>query len=91
MEKYINCLINLKLSSIRRNSLDSLTFDQLKRTLYNTRWRLNVPDSISIIASDIETLTVEEIVNFLTSSDDILEKSIREMRRELEELGYEEE
>lgn len=90
MEKYINCLINLKLSSIRRNSLDSLTFDQLKRTLYNTRWRLNVPDSISIIASDIETLTVEEIVNFLTSSDDILEKSIREMRRELEELGYEE-
>lgn len=91
MEKYINCLINLKLSSIRRNSLDSLTFKQLQKVLYHTRWRLYVPDSVSEIASDIESLTIEEIVDFLTSSDELLEKSIEEMRKELEVLGYEEE
>ncbi|MDI9540586.1 MAG: hypothetical protein QM204_03815 [Bacillota bacterium] len=91
MEKYINCLINLKLNSIKRDSLDSLTFEQLQRVLYHTRWRMYVPDSLSMIASDIETLTVEEIVEFLTSSDDLLERSIEEMRKELEVLGYEEE
>lgn len=91
MEKYINCLINLKLASIKRNSLDYLTFKQLQKVLYQTRWRLYVPDSISEIASDIESLTIEEIVKVLTSSDDLLQDSIDKMREELEELGYEKE
>ncbi len=89
MEKYVNCLINLKLASIKRNELDNLTFNQLQKVLYNTKWRLYIPDSLSVIASDIESLTVEEIVDYLTSSDDLLEKSVEEFKKELEVLGYE--
>jgi hypothetical protein len=59
--------------------------------LYNTKWRLYIPDSLSVIASDIESLTVEEIVDYLTSSDDLLEKSVEEFKKELEVLGYEKE
>jgi hypothetical protein len=88
MEKYIVCLLNLKLASIKRNSLDSLTFKQLQYVLYNTKWKLQIPESISVIASDIETLKVEEIVDFLTGTDDVLKKSVDEMRKELEVLGY---
>ncbi|HPX32820.1 MAG TPA: hypothetical protein PLT36_04885 [Erysipelotrichaceae bacterium] len=91
MEKYVNCLINLKLASIKRNELDNLTFNQLQKVLYNTKWRLYIPDSLSVIASDIESLTVEEIVDYLTSSDDLLEKSVEEFKKELEVLGYEKE
>ena len=89
MDKYINCLINLKLSSIKRNSLDYFTFNQLKQVLYHTKWKTSIPDNLSIIANDIATLTVEEIVDFLTSSDTLLKKSAVEMKKELEELGYE--
>lgn len=89
MEKYINCLINLKLESIKRNSLDSLTFNQLKKVLYSKKWRLYVPDNLSIIANDIKSLTVEEIVDCLTSSDDVLENSVEELKEELEVLGNE--
>jgi len=91
VEKYVNCLINLKLASIKRNELDNLTFNQLQKVLYNTKWRLYIPDSLSVIASDIESLTVEEIVDYLTSSDDLLEKSVEEFKKELEVLGYEKE
>lgn len=91
MEKYVNCLINLKLASIKRNELDNLTFNQLQKVLYNTKWRLYIPDSLSVIANDIESLTVEEIVDYLTSSDDLLEKSVEEFKKELEVLGYEKE
>ena len=71
MEKFdqefnIKFLITNKLSALKRNNLPTLTYKQVEETLYSTKWEKAVPDHLCDIARDVESLTVEEVVNFLT-------------------------
>ena len=71
MEKFdqeynIRFLINSRLFELRRNNLPNLTFGQIEDTLYSTKWKNAVPEHICDIAKDIQDLTVEEVVNYLT-------------------------
>lgn len=71
MEKFdkefnIKFLITNKLFALRRNNLPTLTYRQVEETLYSTKWEKSVPEHLCDIARDIESLSVEEVVNFLT-------------------------
>lgn len=62
----VRFLINLKLASLQREKLSTITYDQLVQTLTATRWAKGRPLHLNVIAKDISDLTVEDIVNYLT-------------------------
>ncbi len=59
-------LIELKWSSLRRNCLATITYDQVERTLLNTKWKNGQPTHLCYIAQDVSELTIEDVVNYLT-------------------------
>ncbi len=64
MDEQIDVLLNIKLYSLRRNHLENLTLQELKEVIYHTKWLINVPDSLSKIASDISSITINDIADY---------------------------
>ena len=51
---------------------------------------LAVPDHISKIASDINSITVDEVIDYVVGNGDKLQDSIDKMSKEFEGENYEE-
>jgi len=90
MDKQINFLLHIKLNSLKRDGLDSLTFKQLKRVIYETKWLLAIPHSVSEIAKDINDLTINEVAKYLTVNDQALVKGMKELNDAFEANSLEE-
>ncbi|MGN1398760.1 MAG: hypothetical protein ACI4WG_02015 [Erysipelotrichaceae bacterium] len=84
MDKEINFLLHIKYNSLTRNQLQYLSFPQFKQMVYNTIWMIQVPDHISKIASDIDSITVEEVIDYVVGSGDKLQESINKVNKEFE-------
>ncbi len=82
--KEIRFLLQLKLSSLKRNSLDTLTYIQIERTVYNTCWKKQVPLHLNEIARDINSLTADDIVNYLTRENLVTRFDLSELASSLE-------
>ncbi len=59
-------LIELKTNQFKRNSLSTLTYKQVENTLENTKWKDGKPSHLCYIAQDINTLTIDEVIEYLT-------------------------
>ncbi len=66
LESKMSFLIDLKVKKLQRESLASLKYNQVERALMNTKWQKRIPMHLCEIASDIDSLTVEDVVNYLT-------------------------
>ena len=88
--KEINFLLHIKYNSLTRNQLHYLSFQQFKKMVYNSKWMLAVPDHISKIASDINSITVDEVIDYVVGNGDKLQDSIDKMSKEFEGENYEE-
>ncbi len=64
MDEQIDVLLNIKLYSLRRNHLEDLTLQDLKEVIYHTKWLISVPASLSRIASDISSITINDIADY---------------------------
>ncbi len=89
MEKFdqeynIKFLINNKLFALRRNNLPTLTYKQVEETLYSTKWNKAVPEHLCDIARDVEALTVEEVVNYLTKEALTTKYDLADLDRDFE-------
>lgn len=84
LQNKIEFLIGLKLKQLQRNSLASLKYEQIERTLFRTKWQKRVPLHICEIASDIDSLTVEDVVNFLTREALVSRNSLSELAESME-------
>lgn len=57
------CLaIYLKLSQLKRNKLDTLTYEHILSVLFYQKWNTSLPSSIHVAIKDIMELNAEEIV-----------------------------
>ena len=90
MDREINFLLHIKYNSLTRNQLHYLSFQQFKQMVYNSKWMLAVPDHISKIASDINSITVDEVIDYVVGNGDKLQDSIDKMSKEFEGENYEE-
>lgn len=88
MEQQINFLLHIKLQSLKREGLEPLTYKQLKRVIYQTKWLLQVPSSISQIADDIESLTISEVAKYLTVHDEQLQKEISKLQEAVQSENF---
>ena len=83
-EKTIEFLLQLKLENLQRNHLATLTYDQVRKTIYNTKWQGKVPAHLCHIAQDIKDLTVEDVVNYLTMENITSKQDLAELVSEFE-------
>ena len=88
-EEQINFLLNIKYNSLKRCQLNYLTFKQFKDMVYQSKWILAVPDSLSTIAKDIDSITVEDVIDHVVSQGENLQKDIKELNKKFEEEDYE--
>ncbi len=84
MDKYIDFLLNVKLTKFKRENLESLTYKQLRKVMYSTKWILKMPTSLSQIASDIDSLTFNEVAEFLMNNNSV-EETVAALTQELED------
>ncbi|MEG0526390.1 post-transcriptional regulator [Amedibacillus sp. YH-ame10] len=69
-EKYIRLAITLKANELRRE-LSSLTYEHIESTLEGN-WKVRKPESIHKALDDINSLTVGEVVAYLSTQAVIL-------------------
>ena len=74
----------MKLENLQRNHLATLTYDQVRKTIYNTKWQGGVPAHLNVIAHDIMEITVEDVVNYLTRENITTRKDLAQLVREFE-------
>lgn len=84
LEKETEFLIDLKLKELQRGSLSRLSYDQVRRTLYNGIWNNGVPAHLSQIANDIRNLTTEDIVKYLTKESWVTKYSLADLADSIE-------
>jgi len=65
-EQQLKFLIETKVNKLRREQSSAITCDQVEQTLMNSKWQGKIPAHLSVVASDIDTLTVEDVVNYIT-------------------------
>ena len=65
-EEDIRFLVELKVMKFRRNSFSSVTYDQVKDTLYSTLWKNRVPSHLNAVCNDIASLGIDSVVNYVT-------------------------
>jgi len=65
-EENIRFLIELKVMKLRRNSVSSVTYEQVRNTLYGDLWKERIPNHLNAVCNDIATLSVEKIVDHVT-------------------------
>ena len=58
--------IALKLGQLQREGLKQLDYAQVEETLQKWKWRKHRPSSLSEAVNDVLSLSVEEIVAFLS-------------------------
>ena len=87
--KEIRFLLQLRLSKLRRSSLDTLTYIQIERTVYNTCWKKRVPVHLNEIARDIDSISADDIVNYLTRENLVTRFDLSELASSLEGDKYE--
>ncbi len=84
IDETIRFLIELKLENLQRNHLATLTYDQVSNTIYNARWQGKIPAHLCRIAQDINELTVEDVVNYLTKENITAQRDLAEIVSEFE-------
>ena len=89
MDKYVNFLLNIKLNELRRNHIESLTYQQLLGVLNQGKWLIARPTNLSAIARDINSVTIDEVVDFIAGDNTKLTEDFEKMSNELSE-GLEE-
>lgn len=89
MDEQINFLLNIKYNSLKRNQLNYLSFKQFKQMIYQTKWLLEQPTSLSVIAKDIDAITADEVIDYIVSDGKKLEKDIDDINKKFEEEEYE--
>lgn len=89
MDEQINFLLNIKYNSLKRNQLNYLTFKQFKQMVYQTKWLIEQPTSLSVIAKDIDAITADEVIDYIVSDGKKLEKDIDDINKKFEEEEYE--
>lgn len=89
MDEQINFLLNIKYNSLKRNQLNYLTFKQFKQMIYQTKWLIEQPTSLSVIAKDIDAITADEVIDYIVSDGKKLEKDIDDINKKFEEEEYE--
>ena len=90
-EEQINFLLNIKYNSLKRCQLNYLTFKQFKQMVYQTKWLIEVPESLSTIAKDIDSITVEDVIDHVVSQGEKLQEDIKDLNKKFEEENYEKE
>ena len=66
-EEDIRFLIELKVMKLRRNGFSSVTYDQVRNTLYGSLWKDRAPSHLNAVCNDIAVLSVDRIVSHVTS------------------------
>jgi len=84
IDETIAFLLQLKLESLQRNHLATLTYEQVSKTIYNTKWQGGVPAHLNRIAQDINEITVEDVVNYLTKENITTRKPLEQLVSEFE-------
>ncbi|MDO4377588.1 MAG: hypothetical protein Q4C64_00375 [Erysipelotrichia bacterium] len=89
MEEQINFLLNIKFNSLKRCQLNYLNFKQFKQMVYQTKWLVEVPNSLSMIAKDIDSITAEDVIDYVVSDGKKLQDDIDKLNKKFEEEDYE--
>ena len=87
MEKYeeqVRFLISLKLSTLKRNGNEDLTYKQVEDALWLRKWAKRFPAHLCDIVNDINSLTLEDIEKEETSLDELTEYDIDALVSNLE-------
>ncbi len=70
--RQLDLVISIKTGQLRRDELDSITYEHVRSTLYGFTWAIRKPKSFHEAVDDILHLHVNEIIAYLSNQAIIL-------------------
>ena len=62
----VRFLIDTKVRKLQREQFSSVTYKQVEQTLVNGKWQGKIHAHLSIVASDVAALTIQDVVDYIT-------------------------